>query len=118
MKIRTGFVSNSSSSSFCIYGCCFETSEIEEILKEKYSDKSEDEISDMICEDLGSEEMFKNLDVITDYECGNVWIGRSWSKITDDETGRQFKESITSKLKEIFDDKDLECSTFDEVIQN
>ncbi len=50
MKIRQGFVSNSSTSSFCIYGTILDSDEIIENLKAEYkamfalSDDDEDEL--------------------------------------------------------------------------
>ena len=48
---------------------------------------------------------------------GDVWIGKEWSSIGDDETGRQFKESVKSELEK-FLGPDVECETHDEEISN
>ena len=48
---------------------------------------------------------------------GDVWIGKEWSSIGDDETGRQFKESVKSELEK-FLGPDVECETHVEEISN
>ena len=97
MKIRNGFVSNSSSSSFLIYGASFSTDELLEALN----------IEDGDAWDAG-DNVAKELDM--EYQCPyggdyGVYIGASWDSVGDDETGAQFKERIEKKLKEKFGDK-------------
>lgn len=135
MKIRQGFVSNSSSSSFCIYGICKESYDIEEILKAK--GVTDEELVDGVSEyfddwsykwrlkdkGLSEEEIQKKCDErVTirgmdihhpyDGECG-AFIGQSWSSINDDETGAEFKARIEKEIKAFFGD-DAECSTYKE----
>jgi hypothetical protein len=111
MKIRSGFVSNSSSSSFCIYGTqvkyddfingvkkAFENnteviSEIERI-EEEYND-SKSEVIESILSLLNRH----NLNNVCDYhhvpeEYSSYYIGREFSGIKDNETGKEFKESV------------------------
>ena len=82
MKIRQGFVSNSSSSSFCIFGIYLDNA--------NYKDLDELERK---AKDVGLEIEFTPWD--------SVVIGRSFSSIKDDETGLQFKESVKEKLKKL-----------------
>jgi len=135
MKIRNGFVSNSSSSSFCIYGIVKEDDEIEDILKAK--GVTEEELSDGAREymddwsfkwnlkdrGLSEEEiqkkcderpMIKDMEMYNPYDgdCG-TFIGQSWSSIDDNETGSEFKARIEKELKAFFGD-DIECGTHQE----
>ncbi len=82
MKIRIGFVSNSSSCSFCVYGIRVEEGKID-------YDKEE-----ALGKSGLSVEMFQSDDKA---------VGISWSSIKDDETGKQFKERIEKLIKEHFE---------------
>jgi len=95
MKIRNGFVSNSSSSSFCIYG-----------IKIKGREK------EGRAEEIGLEAHYGDSNLGDNY----LYIGRSWCNIGDNETGAQFKKDIEKKIKDAFGiDK---CSTIEEAWQN
>lgn len=139
MKIRSGFVSNSSTSSFCIFGACIEKNEfIEkirklnpkldakykslengEILKEKFVGSEEEfEIGE---DNLDEESMevgekyLKKLGLSFEYgycEDEYYYIGRYWKNINDDETGKEFKESIKESVKSLF--PKAKCATFEE----
>ena len=82
MKIRNGFVSNSSSSSFCIYGIDVGDNRAD---VEAYEDKIKD----------------LNLNLEVHYGEYSKFLGRSWSAIGDDETGKAFKNSIHSDLAQL-----------------
>jgi hypothetical protein len=97
MKSRLGFVSNSSSSSFCVYGT-YISYNIWEELSEEHS---------KILEDLGIDEHGDP------YDQGETMIGRSWDSIKDDETGLAFKESVQKAMTEIFGE-DGECGSHEE----
>jgi hypothetical protein len=99
MKIRNGFVSNSSSSSFCIFGTEVDSSMIPENCDDKYA-------------------FFENLLEGTDLQYHRIldydgYIGRSWDSIKDDETGAAFKKDVEDKLQKLFG-KPIECSTIEE----
>lgn len=96
MKNRYGFVSNSSSSSFVVYGISgFNEEEIAEIAKTKLAELNKavpeyddsDLIYEYFVEELGWE-----------YNVDYSMLGRSWSSINDDETGKQFKKSVEDVL--------------------
>jgi len=74
-------VSNSSSTSFCIYGVKIDGNlgyEEEQVLQNKFAG------TDM---------------EIIQGECDSYYIGRSWSNIEDNETGKQFKDFVKRILK-------------------
>lgn len=108
MKIRNGFVSNSSSSSFCIYGANG-TAEDFGIVEPKDEKEAEDfeayEELDKKCSELGLE-MYAP-------EGGDFYVGRGWSSIKDDETGKEFKKSVKAALKKMAG-KDIACDTHEE----
>ena len=97
MKIRNGFVSNSSSSSFCIYGAGIETNKLESLLnkldiKLKY-DYDEDYRYTI-------DEIAKKIGLRTyGYSDLGYFIGLSLTQMEMDETMRQFQERIDAKLK-------------------
>jgi len=100
MKIRMGFVSNSSTSSFCIYGCEIEKEELHKLFTDNGITFEEDEDGYVDYGEL-EEKIAKKLngcEVIDDGECEMLWIGREWASIKDDETGKQFKESVEKIL--------------------
>lgn len=113
MKIRIGFVSNSSTCSFQIFGIMEETYEVMALLKEKgiILDDAEDHYKAM--EEGEGRKLFddKGLDIEFVHEDEYTTIGRDWSTIKDDETGKQFKDSIIAGIVEIFgEEKREKCS--------
>ena len=161
MKTRHGLVSNSSTSSFCIYGCSISEewnaynnpdafvrflkklkqefpgdykTALEDI-KEKYKDKDyydkqievaetidEIKITDgpklLLDEDDGDYCELELIHVILKYfdlalfgsDYSGNYIGRSWKRIKDDETGAQFKMKVDEVVKSLFNE---ECSTLE-----
>lgn len=126
MKIRNGFVSNSSSTSFCIYGTVMDTYELENLITGS-EDKTDEQIvllAKMKLNDIdASEDIHEILEnIASKYDLshytsddGECFIGRDVTSIRDDETGKEFKESTAEKLKSIFGDK-IELSWIEEVI--
>lgn len=117
-KFRTGFVSNSSSSSFLIYGAVISEDDITEEffqkhLKEEYPEfNTLEELQDSDEYDHAElvEYIAEKLDIDIHYGYEDKYFGYSWDMVDDDETGRQFKERIQNKLKEL----NLECDTHEE----
>ena len=98
MKVRNGFVSNSSTCSFTIYGTLISDEDI-----------SNDEDIDSIIP-KGSK-LYTHY--LPDYYDERGVIGREWRTIGDNETGKEFKESIEKELEVIFGKK-MNCSTISE----
>lgn len=99
MKVSTGFISNSSSSSFLIFGYTFSEDESKEI-SEKIG--CEDDVEE-IAEKLGLDSIYGQED---------EYVGLSWDCIGDDETGRQFKDRIENAIRKYL--PNAKCHTFEE----
>jgi hypothetical protein len=95
MKVRLGFVSNSSSSSFCIFG----------IQYEKTYDEAEEKVQGT------------GLQVHSGPYDDGCFVGIDWSNIKDDETGLQFKERIQKAVDTAFGEGH-KCSTYTEAWYN
>jgi hypothetical protein len=104
MKVRTGFVSNSSSSSFLIYGACVDSEVIEEL--EVVKEKGEHEFERALRDGYGLSVDRVNCE-------GPYYIGVSWDYIGDNETGLQFKERVSNAIERVFGEK-VVCTSWSE----
>lgn len=113
MKTRFGFVSNSSSTSFCIYGICI--SERERFLDAfNQAHGGEEPVDDFYDVRYALPEGTTGLSVYSgDY---GTYIGMHPASIRDDETGRQFKDRVEATLKELFPGMDFEAEYIEESI--
>ena len=114
MKIRQGFVSNSSSSSFLIYGTTISSSKIvnDSVLKAMIESEEAKDLGIKNLEEAKKsfeDDTVDTLDCLLgmsvyrpDYYGGSYYIGRSWDEVQDDETGRQFKDRIEAKIKKFY----------------
>jgi hypothetical protein len=126
MKVRMGFVSNSSSSSFCIWGVYINSPEtmfsfLKAAFKENYippelrklrqtlqrdypnddEDKDEDTSGiDWDAVDVDVYDLFQDKMpfYVSSDDDGGWWVGAEWCSIGDDETGRQFKDRVNGEL--------------------
>lgn len=106
MKIRQGFVSNSSSTSFCIYGVHTDDP-TERGLNEDAS--IYDELSDK------AEKVGLTLEVCDD----SAYLGLNYTDIKDDETGAQFKDRAKKLIEQTIPKNDgLEFDTYEECWQD
>lgn len=87
MKIRNGFVSNSSTSSFCIYGV--NLCRIDEELQNNLTESG----------------------IEIHYVDSNFYVGKSWSSIKDDETGAQFKDAVEKSIREVINNEEISFRT-------
>ena len=119
MKTRNGFVSNSSTTSFCIYGVCIDLDDIREEVRKNFNIKSDDGDVDYdedydeyqydnVIEDMAEKD---GLECHSPYHDSTKYIGISWASIKDDETGREFKQRIEDTVKKF---TDVECTTYEE----
>lgn len=126
MKVRKGFVSNSSSSSFCIFGAALNKDmlktfaetihddDIEEyVSRHKFTTKESFDVSDEEYEQSTIVEYIidkyctgKNCSYEIDYECDSIYIGRHPNSIGDNETGKEYRESMDFMLK-LFPDAEI-----------
>jgi hypothetical protein len=120
VKIRQGFVSNSSSTSFCIYGAYVDEDE-----STGYADKKKKKSGeDYDCDDdypeftkFSKKAATMGLEFYHSYEGGGMWVGVAPDNIKDDETGKQFKASVEEKLKKLFKIP-MDCSWYTEEISS
>ena len=98
MKIRNGFVSNSSNSSFLIFGKNF---------KNLNFLSQNEKVQVMLEDDLDTYEIMEavfpwNKDNEIEYHMmeydDTVYIGQSWDQVKDDETGLQFKQRTVDAI--------------------
>ena len=85
MKIRQGFVSNSSSTSFCICGICLGDDEVKELFG----------VDD--CYDL-----YKNeIEVYSEGDYSPIYVGVDIDKMQEDETKAEFRHRVKKLLDDI-----------------
>lgn len=118
MKVRKGFVSNSSTSSFCIYGIQADSEMLAKAVKilDPESELVEDGgYGEYVTSEWEAGDVVSNKTNLEYHQayCEYNYFGRSWSGIGDDETGKQFKDSVEKEIKSLFGE-DVKCFTIEE----
>jgi len=94
MKIKCDFVTNSSSTSYCMYGKCFDKDELKEMLRVNLNEEDDDfYITDFIYE-LDKEIEVMDLD-------DSIIVGVSPDKMKENQTLKEFKMYTAEQLKKI-----------------
>lgn len=104
MKIRFGFVSNSSTTSFCLYGGMIDDKE----------DKDGNSPAENKIKEMNSFLQRKMTQGYGDWD-NNVMIGLPPESIKDDETGAEFKKRVEDEIRRVFGDilgEDFSCSWY------
>jgi hypothetical protein len=112
MKIRASFVSNSSSTSFCIYGTRIESSELCDLLK--IDPEEVDSVFDRVY-DLARK---LDLDVYAGSDDGLYYIGESFTTIGDNETGLQFKVRVKAQIEKLLGSSGYDLGIHEETVSS
>jgi len=124
MKTRQGFVSNSSTSSFCIYGAEVDVGIVADFMNvifekdAEFNKKIKSSGFAGMQEAINDSSIFEYVHIVEQYlskEAGKgfsvhyisgcedyCYIGRSYSSIADDETGGDFKKSVSETISKFF----------------
>lgn len=102
MKVRNGFVSNSSSCSFCIYGIAVDEDELKSVYEAVKGETDLDsyDIAGAISEETNVEFHKPSYD-------DTYYFGIDACDVGDNETGAQFKERVKSALSKYFPNKNF-----------
>jgi len=91
MKVRNGWVSNSSTTSFCMFGTYYE-----------YSRDDDDDVYDSWLDKIDELCSKYGLNYCNDYESNMIFIGLNPEQLKDDETGAQFKQRAKDSIDKLF----------------
>jgi hypothetical protein len=101
MKIRAGFVSNSSTTSFVAYGISVDNDTMNKYLQKLHPLKSEEygrdiyDLIDDLCES-------NYLDWSFNADWGMIYVGLELESMDENETKKQFKNRVKEKIAVVF----------------
>jgi len=93
MKIRYGFVSNSSTTSFSLFGLSLSEEELQNY-----------KIKDFYELETKLSEIKEDVECFSHPHCEQIYLGIPWHTIADNETGKEFKDKTIEILKRVFPD--------------
>ena len=105
MKIRNGFVSNSSTSSFCLMGIELTEDQVNDIINDFETDIELDEEYDNTHEilyDYIEKNEYGNISYRYDYDLRAYWVGLDINSMQNDETLIGFKKRADTVIKKVF----------------
>jgi len=116
MKIRNGFVSNSSTTSFTIYGSQIADDVIkEELFKRIDEGKLDAKYKNDILVALKGyglssilEKIFDENEINLSIDIGeydDIYVGRHWDSIKEGETGGEFRQKTLESIRNVFGEK-------------
>lgn len=114
MKIRSGFVSNSSSSSFCVYGISVDSEKGEAGFAKLFEGAEKVPEADGMWEKAEAMADEMGVDFEIDGECGIFYFGNCYSTADDSKTFGEFRKETQAAIDKAFTGES--CSHIEEEI--